>query len=150
MSRQKGANRNEDEEELKARKGLVPWSTKEFYEVFAKYAAIKRKSRNAGVQNTFLVAEVLQKQYPNRLEFMAHMYRFRVMRDFLFKYGRQLVKEGLAQKEGETDFRPELMDSLCALPYSAQEIDQNGDKVYTFSYSEVKALTLKKMNAHLN
>jgi hypothetical protein len=72
------------------------------------------------------------------------------MRMFIFKYGRQMVEDGFAAPEGKPGLRDELMDVLCTLPYSKAEKDMDGEKTYTFSYPEVKAAALKKINAHLN
>lgn len=142
--------RNEPSDLDLAYKGMIPWSTKEFYEVYAKYATKKFKMKNEHADQGMLLAETFRKEYPNELEFMAHLHRYRLMRMFIFKYGRQLGKDGFYAPEGEAGFRNELMDILCTLPYSKEEKGFDGEKFYTFSYPEVRDAALKKLNAHLN
>jgi hypothetical protein len=133
-----------------AYKGMIPWSTKEFFGIYAKFSTQKIKKANERANKGDLLAETFQKEYPNVLEFTAHLHRFRLIRMFIFQYGRQLGKDGFYAPQGEAGFRNELIDILCALPYSKEEKDPDGEKFYTFSYPQVKAAALKKINAHLN
>jgi hypothetical protein len=133
-----------------AYKGMIPWSTKEFYEVYAKCDGKKMKKGNKPVDQELLMAEVFQEEYPNEIEFKAHLYRLRLIRIFIFKHGRQMIQDGFGAPEGQPGLRNELMDILCTLPYSKKEKGFDGEDFYTFSYPEVKVATLKKINAHLN
>jgi hypothetical protein len=58
-----------------------------------------------------------------------------------------MMQDGFGAPEGRPGLRDELMDILCTLPYTHQETDSDGEKFYTFSYPEVKKVTLKKINA---
>jgi len=146
----KRGQRNEQPDLSKAHKGMIPWSREEFYKVFAKYATRKQRLEKQNVKNPDLLADVFQKEYPDSLEFTAHLYRFQLLRMFIFKYGRKLIEDGFAAPNGEPGYRNELMDILCTLPYSKAEMDTDGEKSYNFVYSQVKAAALKKINAHLN
>ena len=132
-----------------AHKGMIPWSTKEFYWAFAKQQESKLNSIS-NFDDVVALAEIFQKRYPDDLTFKAHMYRFHLIKTFMFKNAAQLIKDGFAATEGEAGFRRELMDILCTLPYSLEETGKNGDKTYTFLYTQVKNDALKKINAHLN
>ncbi|MBF0571883.1 MAG: hypothetical protein HQL12_08455 [Candidatus Omnitrophica bacterium] len=132
-----------------AHKGMIPWSTKEFYRAYAKQRESKLKSIS-NVNDVLALAEIFQKRYPDDITFKAHMYRFHLIKTFIFKYAAQLVKDGFAATEGEAGFRNELMEILCTLPYSLEEVGKNGDKTYTFLYAQVKNEALKKINVHLN
>ena len=71
--------------------------------------------------------------------------------NFLDKYRRELIKEGFLGKEAhERGIKWELIDSLCVLPYSLEQVDSQGDKSYNFLYREVINATRAKINAHLN
>jgi hypothetical protein len=97
-----------------------------------------------------LLIEVFSKEYPDRLESAAHLWRFRLIQKFIFQYGRQMVQDGFSAPDGKPGLRDELMDILCTLPFSKEEKAPDGEKIYNFSYPEVKAAALKKINAHLN
>jgi hypothetical protein len=132
-----------------AHKGMIPWSTKEFYWAFAE----QRKSKLGSISNfddVKALGEIFRKRYPDGLTFKAHMFRFHMIKMFLFENAVQLMKDGFGAVEGEAGFRNELMDVLCTLPYSLEETDRNGEMDYTFLYSQVKNEALKKINAHLN
>ncbi len=61
------------------------------------------------------------------------------------------MKEGVLTGDGEDlGMKPQLVDSLCTLPYSLEQTEASGAKSHTFLYSQVKDATLKKINAHLN
>ena len=132
-----------------AHKGMIPWSTKEFYWAYAKQQESKLTSIS-NFDDVVALAEIFQKRYPDDLTFKAHMFRFHSIKMFISKNAVQLVKDGFAAPEGKTGFRSELMDVLCTLPFSLEETNRNGEKHYTFSYLQVKNEALKKINAHLN
>jgi hypothetical protein len=90
------------------------------------------KKANEHADKGDMLAETFQKEYPNTLEFVAHLYRFRLIRMFIFTYGRRLGKDGFYAPEGEAGFRNELMDVLCTLPYSKKEKDIDGEKPIIF------------------
>jgi hypothetical protein len=123
-----------------AQKGLIPWSTKEFYWAYAEQSKSKLKSVS-NFNDVLALAEIFQKRYPDELTFKAHMMRFHSMKLFIAKNALQLMKDGFAATEGEAGFRNELLDVLCTVPFA------NGGG---FSYSQVKTEALKKMNAGLN
>jgi len=142
-----GKQRNDDED--KAFNGLVPWSMEEFNWVTAQFIKSKRKGDRR--PSHVILGEIFLKRYDNRLQFMAHFYRHRMIIDFLDEYKEQLVKDGFSGDDGGgIGFIQALLESLCALPFSEVKTDKDGDKNRDFSYKEVKAATLKKINAHLN
>jgi hypothetical protein len=132
-----------------AYKGMIPWSAKEFYDVWAKYATKKGRIKNRQRINN-LLARIFAEEYPNQIEFAAHLYRFRLMRRFIFKFGKRLIKDGFGAPQGESGFRNELMDVLYTLPYSKKEKEIDGQNTYDFLYSDVKSAALKRMNVYLN
>lgn len=141
--------RRENPELDLAHKGMIPWSAKEFFWAYAE----QRKSKLTSISNfddVVALAEIFQKRYPDELTFKAHMMRFHSIKMFMFKNAAQLIKDGFAAIDGEAGFRKELMDVLCTLPFSLEEMDKNGEKHYTFLYSQVKNEALKKINAPLN
>ena len=143
MRKQK--NQNEDV----ALKGVVPWSIEEFNWVTTQF--IKQKQKGDTRPSHVRLGEIFLKRYSDRIKFMAHFYRHRLIINFLDKYNDQLFKDGFGGNDGEgMGFIQALLDNLCVLPFSQEVKDKDGDKSYTFSYNEVKAATLKKINAHLN
>jgi len=116
---------------------------------YAKQSESKLKSIS-NFNDVLALAEIFQNDIPDDLTYKAHMYRFHLIKSFIFKNAAQLIKDGFAATEGKAGFKDELMDILCTLPYTLEETDKNGEKHYTFLYSQVKNEALKKINAHLN
>jgi hypothetical protein len=154
--------------------GLIPWSREEFDWITAKYTG-RRKNEKAvqkkveeylplkeqmvrmgdkipeNFETMILLNEIFHNRYPNKDEAMAHFFRYHSISKFLDKYRNELIKDGLVEMEGaDTTLKPQLLDILCTLPYSLEGTGKNGDKTYTFLYSQVKNEALKKINAHLN
>ena len=68
-----------------------------------------------------LLNEIFHERYSNRVEAMAHFFRYRAIFMFLDEYKDQLIKEGLVDNtSGELAMEPELIESLCVLPYSLE------------------------------
>ncbi|MBF0570966.1 MAG: hypothetical protein HQL12_03745 [Candidatus Omnitrophica bacterium] len=71
--------------------------------------------------------------------------------NFLDKYRSELIKEVfLGEAPRDLGIKRELMDSLCVLPFSLEQVDSQGDKSYNFLYREVIDTTWAKINARLN
>ena len=67
--------------------------------------------------------EIFHERYSNRAEAMAHFFRYRSIFMFLDEYKDQLIKEGLVDNaSGELAMEPELIESLCVLPYSLERM----------------------------
>jgi hypothetical protein len=153
-------------------KGLIPWSRAEFNWIMDQHLVDSRKNneelkeeylpvkirlmRQTGkkVDNfdtMVLLNEIFHEKYPNRVEAMAHFFRYHSIFKFLEEYRNQLVKEGLVDKAGgDAAVEPELIDCLCIAPYSLEQAEKSGGKSYTFLYSEIVAATKAKRSARLN
>jgi len=123
-----------------AEKGLIPWSTEEFYWAYAEQSKSKLKSISS-FEDVVALAEIFQKRYSDELKYKAHMMRFHSIKTFIYKNAINLMKDGFGATKGEAGFRKELMDVLCKLPFA---------KDGGFSYEQVKTEALKKINASLN
>ena len=98
-----------------------------------------------------LLSDIFQEKYPDQIEYMAHFFRYKAIFKFLNNYRDELIREGFLAEEGkENDIKPQLIDSLCTLPYSLEQIEKSGDKSFTFLYSAVISATKAKLNTHLN
>ena len=153
---------------------MVPWSRQEFNWVMkqylkrrlqteknqkleAKYLSFKEQMARLGKKtpgnfnSMILLNEIFHTRYPNEIEAMAHFVRYDHIFKFLFKYRDALLKEGLLTGDGEDlGMKPQLMDSLCTLPYSLEQRKSSGSQSHTFLYAQVIKITKAKINAHLN
>ena len=122
--------------------GLIPWSLAEFRWVMNQhtvrrlnseekrtledeYLPLKiqmRRQTGKTIDNfdtMVLLNEIFHERYSNRVEAMAHFFRYRSIFMFVDEYKDQLIKEGLVDNtSGELAMEPELIESLCVLPYS--------------------------------
>ena len=63
----------------------------------------------------------------------------------------QLIKEGLVDNaSGELAMEPELIESLCILPYSLRQAEKAADKKHAFLYKEVVAKAKALRSVRLN
>ena len=77
--------------------------------------------------------------------------RYRSIFMFLDEYKDQLIKEVLVDNaSGELAMEPELIESLCVLPYSLRETEKADDKKHAFLYKEVVAKAKSLRSARLN
>ena len=157
-----------------AYKGMIPWSREEFNwvnDTFKKRFKILKNGRDLDAEygefkegmfkamgrqpkkfdNTILLGEIFLERYPDQVEYTAHFVRHHLIINFLDKYMNELVKEGFWDLKGhDAGIKLQLIDSLCTLVYSLEQIDGSGDKSHTFLYPEVIDATWAKINAHLN
>jgi hypothetical protein len=142
-------------------KGLIPWSLAEFRWVMDQHTVrLSNSEENRELEDEYLplkiqmrrqtgkhidnfdtmvlLNEIFHERYSNHVEAMAHFMRYRSIFMFLDEYKDQLIKEGLVDNtSGELAMEPELIESLCVLPYS-------------FLYKEVVAKAKALRNARLN
>jgi len=155
-------------------KGLIPWSKDEFNwvmtehtkrrmdknekEVLAdEYLPLKiQMQRQMGktidnFDTLTLLNEIFHERYSNHIEAMAHFFRYRSIFMFVDEYKDKLIKEGLADNSsGDIAMEPELIVSLCVLPYSLKETEKTANKTHGFLYSEVVAKAKALRSARLN
>ena len=155
-------------------KGLIPWSKDEFNwvmtehtkrrmdknekEVLAdEYLPLKiqmQRQMGKNIDNfdtLTLLNEIFHERYSNHIEAMAHFFRYRSIFMFVDEYKDQLIKEGLVDSaSGELAMEPELIESLCILPYSLRETEKTHDKQHAFLYKEVVARAKAFRSARLN
>ena len=82
---------------------------------------------------------------------MAHFLRYRSIFMFLDEYKDKLIKEGLVDStSGELAMEPELIESLCVLPYSLEQDEKASDKKHAYLYEEVVAKAKALRSARLN
>ena len=153
-------------------KGLIPWSLAEFRWVMSQhmvrrlnsdenrtledeYLPLKiqmRRQTGKNIENfetMILLNEIFHERYSNRVEGMAHFLRYRSIFMFFDEYKDQLIKEGLVDNtSGELAMEPELIESLCVLPYDQDEKAE--DKKHAFLYKEVVAKAKALRSARLN
>jgi len=172
VTKKKPGNKPDDPD--KGFLGLIPWSRKEFNWIVAKYTS--RRNNVEAVQETvdgylplkeqmvrmgdkipenfetmILLNEIFHNRYPNKTEAMAHFFRYHSIFKFLEKYRNELIKDGLVEMEGAgTGLKPQLLDTLCTVPFSFEQTEKSGEKSHTFLYSEVVNVAKAKINAHLN
>jgi len=155
-------------------KGLIPWSKAEFSWVMNQHAVRRLNSEEnrtledqylplkiqmgrqtgKGIDNfgtMVLLNEIFHERYSNRVEAMAHFLRYRSIFMFLDEYKDQLIKEGLVDNtSGELAMEPELIESLCVLPYSLRQAEKAADKKHAYLYEEVVAKAKALRNVRLN
>ena len=153
-------------------KGLIPWSLAEFRWVMSQhmvrrlnsdenrtledeYLPLKiqmRRQTGKNIENfetMILLNEIFHERYSNRVEGMAHFLRYRSIFMFFDEYKDQLIKEVLVDNaSGELAMEPELIESLCVLPYDQDEKAE--DKKHAFLYKEVVAKAKAIRSARLN
>ena len=127
--------------------GLIPWSLAEFRWVMNQQTGKQIENFDTMV----LLNEIFHDRYSNRVEAMAHFFRYRSIFMFVDEYKDQLIKEGLVDNtSGELAMEPELIESLCILPYSLRETEKINDKKHGFLYKEVVAKAKALRSARLN
>ena len=155
-------------------KGLIPWSKDEFNWVMTEHAKRlldknekdvladeylplkiqmqRQMGKNIDNFDTLtLLNEIFHERYSNRIEAMAHFFRYRSIFMFVDEYKDQLIKEGLVDSaSGDLSMEPELIESLCILPYSLRETEKTDDKKHAFSYKQVVAKAKSLRSARLN
>jgi len=155
-------------------KGLIPWSLAEFRWVMNQhtlrrlnseenrtledgYLPLKiqmRRQTGKTIDNfdtMVLLNEIFHERYSNRVEAMAHFFRYRSIFMFLDEYKDQLIKEGLVDNaSGELAMEPELIESLCVLPYSLERDEKAADKKHGLLYDEVVAKAKALRSTRLN
>lgn len=155
-------------------KGLILWSRAEFEWIMGQQMARGKKSaENEALKDEYLplkiklrretgkkvdnfdtlvvLNEIFHERYPNHIEAMAHFFRYHSIFQFLHEYNKELIKEGLVGVEnGNPSFEPELIDSLCILPYSMDDDKESESKGHAFSYEEVVARAKANRSARLN
>ena len=155
-------------------KGLIPWSLAEFRWVMNQHTLRRLNSgenrtledeylplkiqmkRQTGMaidnfDTMILLNEIFHERYSNRVEAMAHFLRYRSIFMFLDEYKDQLIKEGLVgNTSGELAMEPELIESLCVLPYSLEQDEKAADKKHAYLYEEVVAKAKVLRSARLN
>jgi hypothetical protein len=154
--------------------GLIPWTLAEFRWVMNEHAvrglnseekrtledhylSLKiqmRRQTGTNIDNfdtMVLLNEIFHERYSNHIEAMAHFFRYRSIFMFVDEYKDQLIKEGLVDNaSGELAMEPELIESLCVLPYSLEQDEKATDKKHTFFYKEVVAKAKALRSARLN
>jgi len=160
--------------EEQAFKGMIPWSTSEFRWVMNQHALRRLKSEEnrklgdeylplklqmmrqtgKGIDNfdtLVLLNEIFHERYSNHVKAMAHFFRYRSIFMFVDEYKDQLIKESLVNNAvGDFAMEPELIKSLCILPYSLRETEITDDKKHAFLYKEVVAKAKALRSARLN
>ena len=155
-------------------KGLIPWSLAEFRWVMDQHTVRRLNSEeNQTLEDEYLplkiqmrrqtgktidnfdtmalLNEIFHERYSNRVEAMAHFFRYRSIFMFLDEYKDQLIKEGLVDNtSGELAMEPELIESLCVLPYSLRENEKTNDKKHAYLYEEIVAKAKALRSARLN
>ena len=161
------------EDEL-ARRGLIPWSSKEFNGVIKRYMALCKKpdyirkideqyapfkalmARKTGsspenFDKQLIISDILRQKYPDRTEFTAHNYRYFLIFRFLDKYSKELTEKAfIVLESGEMTLRPEFSDTLCTVSYSEINEDVSKEKKYGFIYKEIIDKTMARINTKLN
>jgi hypothetical protein len=170
-------NRNKSDnidDQIRAYRGFIPWSRAEYDWALAtldlrrknmkgnlplteEYAHLKeemthlmgRELHNFNIM--LLISEIFHQRYPDEIQFMAHSLRFHGIHRFLREHDRELTKMGLVSVRGNKHYvEPQLIESLCTLPYSRIENEDSEDISFHFLYDEVIKITRAKMNAPLN
>src|SRR5277367_1748027 len=142
MVKEKGRNMDD---EFKARRGLVPWSVAEYKWVMQAFMARRKKLKgnlplteefehfkdeiadmNAGELYNFnsmlLVSDIFHQRYPGELEYNAHFFRFHEIKEFLHAYNHELFELDFTKgPEDIMNVKPQLLESLCILPFSLEE-----------------------------
>jgi hypothetical protein len=155
-------------------KGLIPWSLAEFRWVMNQHTVrrlnseenrtledeylplkIQMRRQTGKTINNFdtmvLLNGIFHERYSNSLEAMAHFFRYRSIFMFVEEYKDQLIKESLVNNaSGDLSMEPELIESLCILPYSLRETEKTNDKKHAFLYKEVVAKAKALRSARLN
>jgi len=154
--------------------GLIPWSLAEFRWVMNEHAVRRlnseekrtledqylplkiqmRRQTGKNIDNfdtMALLNEIFHERYSNHVEAMAHFFRYRSIFMFVDEYKDQLIKESLVNNaSGDLSMEPELIESLCILPYSLRETEKTNDKKHAFLYKEVVAKAKALRSARLN
>jgi len=143
-------------------RGQIPWSPKEFNKVNQEFHEFLQKPKDdwnlkrhqfsilddeTGVVENFQInqfnsmaqfSELMLKRYPDEVEYMAHSLRHTQIMRFIKDNEEALIKEGfLIQEEKQSGSKRELIEALCALPFSLKEVNEDGDEEFYFLYQEV-------------
>jgi len=140
-------NREKSELDL-AHKGMIPCVNKRSFTGHMLNKARANLKSISNFNDVLALAEIFQKRYPDDLTYKAHMYRFHLIKSFIFKNAAQLIKDGFAATEGKAGFKDELMDILCTLPYTLEETDKNGKNTIPF-YIRKSKTSFKEDQPHL-
>lgn len=156
-------NQKSKVQDMKAKKGMIPWSKDEFNWVESEFHRLRANQKGANkspgihtetgigcIDNLLLLMQIFEGRYSDE-EFMAHFIRHQQLLEFLSVKKNDLIKEGLIEEDGSrTIYQPVLIDTLCVLPLTQEKRGPNGHKIYTFSYQEVVNAAKVRLNAHLN
>jgi hypothetical protein len=153
--------RNKKQDMNLAYKGMIPWSRDEFNWIEAEFHRLRDQKggkktpgihvEKNGFDNLLLLMKIFQGRYSNEVEHMANFIRHQQLLGFLSEHKNGLIQEGLIKEEGaSTIYHTVLIDTLCFLPLSQEKLGPHGDKIYTFSYSEVVNTAKPRLNAHWN
>ncbi|MDE1921569.1 MAG: hypothetical protein KGJ09_09405 [Candidatus Omnitrophica bacterium] len=158
--------------EDQARKGLIPWSSAEFKWVMNEQSIRRQNSdENEKLQEEYLplkiqmaretgkkisnfntlalLNEIFHERYSNRVESMAHFFRYHSIFQFVDEYKNELIKDDLVKETGgDIAMEPELIESLCVSPYTSDKKSEN--KRHAFSYAEVVKRAKDIRSARLN
>lgn len=169
-------NKKEREEidEIRALRGLVPWSAREYDWIIAEFDRRRAKRQEnfemakefedlkvgmksltgkelQNFQQMVLIGDIFHRRYPDQAQYKAHFYRFHSINRFLQTYHTELLKlKFIDVKNGKHHILPQLIDSLCTLEYNLDEEDESGNPSCFFVYSQVINATKTKINARLN
>jgi len=143
------------------KRGKVPWSLKEFLETLKWVLSLHLKPKDdwnhlkrefsiydeeKGTVDSYQfnsfnsvnqVAFYMQRKYGKK-KFAPHLYRFMTIMTFLKKHKTQLIADKLMWMTKDDDcIKDELLMALCALPYSDEHQDEEGNREFKYNYDEV-------------